>query len=396
MTYMTPARGLGIVILLLALYCGLDPFKHSPIRGFPDFEVHKVNLPSWSEVPTDCDKDNLLQKSEILFENQVHGPESIVFDRHGRGPYTGVADGRILFWNGLSWTDFAYTSPNRSEICNPQESATPFSYVETEHICGRPLGLRFDKKTGDLYIADAYFGLMKVGPEGGLATSLATEVEGAPIRFTNDVDFDTEGNIYFTDSSTKYQRRSFIHLIFSGENTGRVLKYSSATKETTVLVRNIHFPNGITLSKDGSFFLFAEGLIGRLHKYWLKGDKAGTSEIFAILPGFPDNVRVNENGDFWVAINCRRFMYSYLNALYPKMRKIILMLPIPTKINYMLQIGGKFHAAVVKYSPEGKILQILEDSEGKVVKAVSEVEEKDGKLWIGSVMMPFIAVYNLT
>jgi hypothetical protein len=27
---------------------------------------------------------------------------------------------------------------------------------------------------------------------------------------------------------------------------------------------------------------------------------------------------------------------------------------------------------------------------------VSEVEEKDGKLWIGSVMMPFIAVYNLT
>jgi hypothetical protein len=78
------------------------------------------------------------------------------------------------------------------------------------------------------------------------------------------------------------------------------------------------------------------------------------------------------------------------------MRKIILMLPIPTRINYMLQNGGKFHAAVVKYSPEGKILQILEDSEGKVVKAVSEVEEKDGKLWIGSVMMPFIAVYNLT
>jgi sugar lactone lactonase YvrE len=101
-------------------------------------------------------------------------------------------------------------SEYRSKICNPKESATAFSYVETEHICGRPLGLRFDKKTGDLYIADAYFGLMKVGPEGGLATSLATEVEGAPIRFTNDVDFDTEGNVYFTDSSTKYQRRLLV------------------------------------------------------------------------------------------------------------------------------------------------------------------------------------------
>ena len=79
--------------------------------------------------------------------------------------------------------------------------------MKNEHICGRPLGLRFDKKTGDLYIADAYFGLMKVGPEGGLATSLANEAEGIPLRFTNDLDIDDEGNIYFTDSSTTYQRR---------------------------------------------------------------------------------------------------------------------------------------------------------------------------------------------
>jgi len=101
-------------------------------------------------------------------------------------------------------------SEHRSELCNPKASATPFSYVETEDICGRPLGLRFDKKTGDLYIADAYFGLMKVGPQGGFATSLATEAEGVPFRFTNDVDVDTEGNVYFTDSSTKYQRRLLV------------------------------------------------------------------------------------------------------------------------------------------------------------------------------------------
>lgn len=61
----------------------------------------------------DHDKHNLLQKSELVFVNQVQGPESIAFDPHGLGPYTGVADGRILFWNGLSWTDFAYTSSNR-------------------------------------------------------------------------------------------------------------------------------------------------------------------------------------------------------------------------------------------------------------------------------------------
>lgn len=113
---MTLAGALAILFLLLALYCGFDPFGHSPIADFPEFEAWKVDLPAWSDVPTDVDAENLLQKSEIKFFNQVQGPESIAFDPLGRGPYTGVADGRILFWNGHSWTDFAYTSSNRSEF----------------------------------------------------------------------------------------------------------------------------------------------------------------------------------------------------------------------------------------------------------------------------------------
>ncbi|GFZ17709.1 strictosidine synthase-like 3 [Actinidia rufa] len=341
---MRPATVLTGLFLLLAIYCAIDPFKHAPFSDFQDFETYEIDMPAWSEVPTERDSENLLQRSEIRFRNQIQGPESMAFDPQGRGPYTGVADGRILFWNGQSWADFAYTSPNRSELCDPKPS--PLSYLKNEHICGRPLGLRFDKRTGDLYIADAYFGLMKVGPEGGVATSLTTEAEGVPLRFTNDLDIDEEGNIYFTDSSAKYQRRHFMQLVFSAENSGRVLKYNPNTKETTVLVRNIQFPNGVSLSKDGSFFVFCEGAPGRLWKYWLKGEKAGTSEVMAILPGFPRQ---------W----------------------------------------GRIHALVVKYSPEGKLLQILEDSRGKVVKAVSEVEEKDGKLWMGSVLMPFVAVYQL-
>lgn len=133
----------------------------------------------------------------------------------------------------------------------------------------------------------------------------------------------------------------------------------------------------------------------RLSKYWLKGEKAGTSEVFALLPGFPDNVRTNEEGNFWVAVHCRLNYYSYINGIYPKLRMFLLKLPIPTKIHYLLQTGGGPSALVVKYSPEGKLLQVLEDSQGKVVKALSEVEERDGKLWLGSVLMPFIGVYKL-
>nr|XP_043632472.1 protein STRICTOSIDINE SYNTHASE-LIKE 3 [Erigeron canadensis] len=390
---MTLTKTLAGIFLLLAVYCGLDPLGHSPIANFPDFESVFVDLPKWSEMPNDTDSENLLQKSEIKFLNEIQGPESVAFDPLGRGPYAGVADGRIMFWNGLSWATFAFTSPNRSEICDPKPSI--FGYLKNEHICGRPLGLRFDKRTGDLYIADAYFGLLKVGPEGGLATPLATEAEGVPLKFTNDLDVDDEGNIYFTDSSTKYQRRNFMHLVFSAEDSGRLLKYDPITKKATVLIHNLQFPNGVSLSKDGSFFVFAEGCKGRLLKYWLKGEKAGTTEVMAILPGFPDNVRTNANGEFWVAIHTRRSVYTHICALHTKLRTILLKLPIPIKFHYLLSVGGRLHALIIKYSPDGKILQILEDTQGKVVRAVSEVEEKDGKLWLGSVLMSFIAVYHL-
>ncbi|KAL9171533.1 hypothetical protein ABFS82_04G215200 [Erythranthe guttata] len=390
---MKPAGIFAAVCLLLAVYCAVDPFDHSAISEFPEFESVKIEMPAWSSIPVDKDPENMLQKSEIKFLNQIQGPESMAFDPNGRGPYTGVADGRILFWDGQKWTDFAYTSANRSGLCDPKPS--PMSYLKNEHICGRPLGLRFDKTNGDLYIADAYLGLMKVGPEGGLATSLSTEADGVPLGFTNDLDIDVDGNVYFTDSSIKYQRRNFLQLVFSGDDSGRLLKYDPSKKETTVLIRNLQFPNGVSLSKDGSFFVFCEGSLGRLSKYWLKGEKAGSTEVMAVLSGHPDNVRTNKDGDFWVAIHCRRYMYSHFLGLYPKIRQVWLKLPISARLHYMMQIGGRLHAVVVKYNAEGELLKILEDSSGKVVKAVSEVEEKDGRLWIGSVLMPFLAVYQL-
>lgn len=82
-------------------------------------------------------------------------------------------------------------------------------------------------------------------------------------------------------------------------------------------------------------------------------------------------------------------------SVYPKLRKFLLKLPISAKLHYLLHIGGQLHAITVKYSSEGKLLQVLEDRAGKVVRALSEVEERDGKLWMGSVLMSGLAVYKL-
>lgn len=91
-------------------------------------------------------------------------------------------------------------------MCANGVDSTTSKQWEVEWLCGRPLGLRFDEKSGYLYIADAYYGLMVVGPEGGYANSLAAQVAGKRMLFTNDLDIHNNGSIFFTDSSLFYNR----------------------------------------------------------------------------------------------------------------------------------------------------------------------------------------------
>lgn len=265
-----------------------------------------------------------------------------------------------------------------------------------EHVCGRPLGLKFNQKTGDLYIADAYLGLQVVGPTGALATPLVTEIEGRPLLFTNDMDIDEQEDvIYFTDTSTRFHRRQFISSVLSVEKTGRLMKFDRSSKEVTILLRGLAFANGVALSKDRSFVLVAETTTCRIIRLWLQGPNAGNYDTFAELPGFPDNIRRNSNGEFWVALHAKRGILSKWLISYPWAGNTLLKLPLSFKRLHYLLVGGKAHATAIKLSEEGEVVEVLEDCEGKKLKFISEVEERDGKLWIGSVLMPFFGIYNL-
>ncbi|XP_068653179.1 protein STRICTOSIDINE SYNTHASE-LIKE 10-like [Aristolochia californica] len=353
--------------------------------------VLSIFVSLFNHQPKAC---NSLQNPELLLlPHGAKGPESLAFDRDGQGPYVSAYDGRILKWQSKEqgWTEFAVTRPPRKEC---EESHGP----ELEHICGRPLGLRFNQKTGDLYIADAYFGLLKVGPEGGLAMPLVTQAQDRPFKFTNDIDIDQEtGVIYFTDSSSNYPRRKFLSLVMSGDKTGRVLKYDPSSKETTVLVNNMSMPNGVALGKDGSFLLFTETTTCRIIKLWLKTHKAGSSEVLMELPGFPDNIRRSPGGDFWVSVFSRRAKFTKWFLSYSQLGRLLLRV-VPFSVekwySYMVERLGS-NALAMKISGEGKVLESLEDKEGKTLKFTSEVDEMQGRLWFASLVMPYVAVYKL-
>ncbi|KAF8378501.1 hypothetical protein HHK36_029843 [Tetracentron sinense] len=230
---------------------------------------------------------------KLQLPSPVLGPEALAFDRNSEGPYTGVSDGRVLKWKGssLGFVDFAITSQNRSkELCDGSSDPA------LENNCGRSLGLGFYNRTGELSIADAYFGLLVVGSNGGVATQLATSAEGVPFRFLNSLDVDQgTGIVYFTDASARFQR--------SGDMTGRLMKYNPMTKQVTVLLRGLAFAAGTAVSKDGAFVVVTEAIASRIVRFWLQGPKANTSEVFAQLLVQPDNIKSNARGDFWVAAN---------------------------------------------------------------------------------------------
>ena len=56
------------------------------------------------------------------------------------------------------------------------------------------------------------------------------------------------------------------------------------------------------LSRDGKSLIVAETAGHRLLRLWLAGDRAGTSETIAELPGFPDNLSADGDGNIWVAL----------------------------------------------------------------------------------------------
>ncbi|MCO5561465.1 hypothetical protein L7F22_015086 [Adiantum nelumboides] len=291
-----------------------------------------------------------------------------------------------------------FSGRRSKEFCD-QPIGRPWpELIERETACGRPLGLRFHKETGDLYIADAHFGLMRVGPDGGEAQPLVSHVAGQPLTFTNDLDVASDGSVYFTDSSAKYQRRDFFLLMVSGDDSGRVLKYDLKSGETSVVVNGgLQFPNGVTLSKDETFLVIAESVPGRLLRHWLKGSRAGETEVLAVLPGYPDNVRLSKEGNVWVAMHRRHNLVRNILGPLPWLRRAFLQLPLPFKYVQLLYNGGTGpYGILAKYTTlNGTLLEIFEDISGNVVKFATEVHEHNGHLWIGSFLLPYISVLDL-
>jgi sugar lactone lactonase YvrE len=304
-----------------------------------------------------------LKNAQLLAQGKIDGPEDVAVDAQGR-VYGGTQDGKIM-------------------RISPDGSMETFAVTH-----GRPLGLHFDA-AGHLIVCDTYKGLLRIDPAGAI-TVLATEAEGVPFKFTDDVDIASDGIIYFSDASDTFPQSEYLFDLLEARPHGRLLRYEPSTGQVSVLLKGLYFANGVALSQKEDFVLVNETYRYRIKRYWLKGPKAGTSDIFIDnLPGFPDGVSANRRGTFWVALYTIRKDLMDLIHPFPFLKRLL------SKTPKALWPKPRPYGLVLALNEKGQIVQSLQELTGEHLKEITSAEEHQGYLYLGSLHNDRIGKYRL-
>lgn len=247
---------------------------------------------------------------------------------------------------------------------------------------GRPLGIEFGPD-GNLYVADAYRGLLQISPDGDVSVLTNSTDNGSPILFADDVDVASDGTIYFSDASTRFGAKewggplpaSLMETIEAGRS-GRVLVYAPETQSTTIIAEGFAFANGVALTEDEKSLLIVETGAYAIKKLSL--ETSGPAEtLIDNLPGYPDNINRNADGSFWVGVAYPRTEEADALADKPFIRKIIVRLP------FQPELPG--YGLVFKMDEQGAIQSVLQDPESGYAAITGLIEGPDGEAYLTSV-----------
>lgn len=260
------------------------------------------------------------------------------------------------------------------------------------HTGGRPLGIEF-APDGRLLVCDARRGLLWVDPVAGHLDVITSDVDGLPMRFCNNGAIGSDGTVWWSDSSTKFGIEQWKEDFVRNTRTGRLLRRSPDGTVTTVL-DGLAFANGVALSAAEDFVCVAETGARTVARYWISGPNKGMRDrLCSDLPGYPDNIARGTDGLIWISIA------SPTDPLVERIQRSPMALRrLVTSIPEALQPKPKETVRAVAYDEHGKLVHdvdIRPAEHGAAYHMVTGVREHDGRLWMGSLHEPAIAVYDL-
>jgi len=204
-----------------------------------------------------------------------HYCEGVVFDYDGKG-YLSEGDRLVQFGLDGSQQTFAVTgAPNGHKIL-----------ADGTHL-----------------VCDAsQHAVLHLTPEGKLLPHAAKECDGVPLRGPNDLSLDTpHDGFFFTDPGGS-----------SDEKLIGTVHYVDAQGKCHLVDKELAFPNGIVLTKDGRKLYVAESKKNRVLVYdVIRPGVVGPRKVFADLPqkdesqgqidNQPDGMCLDAKGNLYVA-----------------------------------------------------------------------------------------------
>lgn len=223
------------------------------------------------------------------------------------------------------------------------------------------------------------------------------------------------GDIYFTHSLSDFGMDNGAYSFFTNPE-GRLLHINRKSKEVKVILDNLWFPNGIALSPNEDFIVFAETMGSRIQRFWLSGEKKGQLEAFVEgLPGLPDNITPDEDG-LWVALvvaadpehpmlphsltrlpYLRKFLFRLMYLVELPFEFITKIYPNPYTKSIAYKLGSlpslsflyPDRKTIVRMDWNGKVIGSLHGFD-KTLNTISHVMEFGDFLYLGSPYADFI------
>jgi sugar lactone lactonase YvrE len=256
------------------------------------------------------------------------------------------------------------------------------------HTGGRPLGIEL-LPDDRLLIADATKGLLAMETRTGAVEQLVDSFNGRKLRFCDNAAVARNGDIWFSDSSTRYGLDKWRHDFALLTRTGRLFcRRADGTVEKHL--DGLAFANGVALAADESYVAVAETAARTVVRLWLAGERAGQRDLLCEdLPGYPDNIARGSDGLIWVSIASPRSPVVELIHRSPTAVR-----RMATWVPERLQPQPQRTVRAMAFDDSGTCVHdVSGDASG--FHMVTGVREHDGQVWLSSLHEAAVAVVGL-
>ncbi len=321
------------------------------------------------------EQNDRLRNVSLIGLGRIEAPEDVILDRN----------------------DVLYAGSRHGDIMR----FFPPDYERMEvfaHIGGQPLGMAFDKED-NLYVCIGGMGLYRIKPDGTVekATdetnrSLYSVNDDSRLRLADDLDITDDGLIFFSEATVRYEMDEWPVDGLEARGNGRIICYDTKTGTTHTALRGLKFPNGVAVASDGQSILFAETFGCSIKRYWFAGPRKGDVEIVMDnLPGYPDNINLASDGNYWLALVGMRSPSLDLAWKMPGFRRrMAKRVPVDEWLFPNINTG-----CVVKFNEQGKILESFWDLKGLNHPMITSMREHRGYLYLGGIANNRIGRFKL-